>query len=149
MQSNSFAIRLLGFLKRKKIAFIYIPMSIYWLLITVGMTIPAEKIIKYSINDKLEHMISQFILAIFVLFFNAFQEKFKIIRKHPFIFVFVFLALYGAVSELIQLFIPDRFCDIYDWLADIIGILTAVILLYPIFGKALKNFNESIKVSDN
>jgi VanZ family protein len=138
MQSNSFAIRLLEFLKKKKISFVYIPMVVYWLLVSIGTVIPAETIYKYSINDKLEHLIVYFILTIFVIFSNAVQDKFILLRKHPLIFAFLFIAVYGMLNELAQLYIPDRFCDFYDWLADVIGAFMAIILIFSLFGRAFK-----------
>jgi VanZ family protein len=113
-------------------------MLVYWLLISVGTVIPVKILYKYTINDKIEHCIAYFILSIFIILFNSMQGKFAILRKHPFLFSFLFIALYGMFNELAQLYIPDRFCDFYDWLADVIGALIAIMLIYPFFGKAIK-----------
>lgn len=138
MQSNSFAIRLLEFLKKKKISFVYIPMIVYWFLVSIGTVIPVETLYKYSINDKIEHLIIYFILTIFVILSNYVQDKFLFLKRHPYFFALLFIALYGMLNELAQLYIPERFCDFYDWLADVAGASLAIILVYSIFGKADK-----------
>ena len=34
---------------------------------------------------------------------------------------FQFVALYGAADEIHQRFVPNRSCDVLDWLADTLG----------------------------
>ena len=46
---------------------------------------------------------------------------------------------YGLSDEIHQMFVPGRSCDPWDWLADSLGALVAVVLLCwlaPLVGKA-------------
>lgn len=45
------------------------------------------------------------------------------------IIAFIATALYGISDELHQLFTPDRYCDLNDWLADCIGGLLTIVPL--------------------
>ncbi len=123
-------------------------MAIYWILMSAVTAIPAASIYKYSINDKLEHFIAYFILTIFVIFSCAFQRKLALLSRHPFISTLLIIAVYGMLNELAQLYIPDRFCDFYDWTADVAGSILAFFVIYPVFGKAFKMLYNG-KIADN
>lgn len=46
------------------------------------------------------------------------------------------LATYGAVTELMQgMFTETRFASVYDWLADLAGILIALLLISVVINK--------------
>jgi VanZ family protein len=55
----------------------------------------------------------------------------------------LFTSLYGASDELHQYFVPNRSCDFYDWLADSIGAVMALITIY-LLTKFYKPFNRFI-----
>lgn len=46
--------------------------------------------------------------------------------------VVVFVSFYGATDEIHQLFVPGRFCDVWDWVADTLGGMVSVALILPI-----------------
>lgn len=141
MPLNLFVIRLLKILKHKRVFYVYIPMALYWLVVSIGNILPPSAFYKYQLNDKLEHYLVFAILTLFLIVSNIVQEKFLILRKHPFLSSFVFVAFYGMLNELIQLYVPDRFCDFYDWLADVTGAFTTIVVLYPILRKAVRELN--------
>lgn len=148
MQSNSFTIRLLKYLRKKKALFVYSPMFIYWFSVTVVNMIPADKLYKLQFYDKAEHIIAFFVLTVFLVFTCMVQEKFILLAKHPFITAFLLSSFYGFLNEIIQLYVPGRFCDFQDWLADVIGALAALLIMYPAFFGAVRILNkERVKVS--
>ncbi len=70
----------------------------------------------------------------FILFLTAYysfnnQKKFKLLNENVIFTSLVFSVLYGALDEVHQLFVPGRSCDIYDWLADVAGVILAIIFL--------------------
>lgn len=42
---------------------------------------------------------------------------------------------YGATDELHQMFVPGRYPDLVDWMADATGAILGVALFYPFFSK--------------
>ncbi|MBN1960169.1 MAG: VanZ family protein [Deltaproteobacteria bacterium] len=71
-------------------------------------------------SDKVLHVIAYAILAVFVYIG---LPKFC---SYPTIIAFSFSAIYAISDEIHQAFVPGRTCDIYDWLADIIGALIGI-----------------------
>jgi VanZ family protein len=141
MPSNSYTIRLLKFLKSRKTLFVYVPMIIYWVLVSVANVLPPGSFSKYQFNDKAEHFIAYFVLTGFLCITNMVQNKIYLFRTHPFTPAFLFAALYGFLNEIIQLYVPGRSCDFKDWLADVSGAMFAVVLLYLVFIRAVRFLN--------
>lgn len=52
----------------------------------------------------------------------------------------VISALYGASDELHQFFIPPRTCDVWDWMADLLGSVLGVFVYATINYWALKKY---------
>lgn len=70
--------------------------------------------------DKLQHLIAFFTLAgALGLWPSPGQWKFRARRTS--LAVFLCAALYGAIDEAHQYFVPGRDANIWDWLADAIG----------------------------
>lgn len=143
MPSNSFAIRLLKFLKDHKALMVYAPMIIYWLLVSIVNALPPGSLSKITINDKVGHCLAYFILTGFICIANMVQNKFYILKTHPFIAALIFAAFYGMLNEIIQLYVPGRSCDFQDWLADVAGGILAVLILYPVFYKSIRLLKEN------
>ena len=74
--------------------------------------------------DKMVHFVLFAILSLLVA--KALEEKriqYKVWQ------LFVFISLYGAVTELIQLYLEGRHGDVYDFMADAVGVLLALLIL--------------------
>jgi len=122
MQSNSFLTRLYKYFGSHTISLIYIPLIVYWITLFILTTIPADAVPQLFENqDKYEHFIAYCVLAIFLSLALYFQKKSILISSKAFLFALLFILAYGAVDELHQLFVPGRYCDFYDWLADSSG----------------------------
>jgi VanZ family protein len=102
-----------------------------WLLwasaIFIGSSIPGQSLPDFSIFsvDKLLHAGVYAVLAWFGLFSLKTINPDLSVRKFYF-FIFLIHGIYGISDELHQLFVPNRSCDVFDVLADLIGIALAM-----------------------
>ncbi|MEG8989549.1 VanZ family protein [Ignavibacteria bacterium 4148-Me] len=95
----------------------------------------------FTSQDKIEHLIAYFILSFLLTLSLHFQKKSVKISKNYLMFTVVFLILYATIDELHQFFVPGRYCDIYDWSADMIGGIIGIFLSNS-FIKVNANKNE-------
>ena len=86
---------------------------LFGLGITVGDVVPNE-----SLNDKVEHVVAFFVLALGLLLFWVLA----VLRAG------VVLAVYGIAIELLQLKMPDRHGSVMDFMADIAGMAIGLVL---------------------
>lgn len=109
---------------------------LYWVTIFILTTIPADAIPQFfNWQDKIEHFSAYFVLAVLLNLTLYFQKQFKLISDKSFLFTALFVAGYGAIDELHQLFIPGRQCDFFDWTSDTIGGLIGVLIVYTFLRK--------------
>jgi VanZ family protein len=129
---------LFKFLELHKKYFVYLPLLFYWLLILTLTSLPGNDMPDVKISDKIEHLLAFGGLGFLLHLSLRIQDKFSTIKKMPWLFSILFVALYAAFDELHQLFIPGRSCDINDWIADMIGVTIGVgimALLMVVFDK--------------
>jgi len=74
--------------------------------------------------DKIAHVILFAILTFFVA--KALKERQV---QYKVWILFVLISLYGMSTELIQLYLEDRHGDIYDFAADVVGVVIALLIL--------------------
>ncbi len=142
MQSNSFLIRLYKYLGRHTITLIYIPLIVYWITLFIMTTIPADNVPRLFENqDKYEHFIAYCGLAILLSLALYFQKRSILISSKAFLFALLLILAYGAVDELHQIFIPGRYCDFYDWLADSLGGILGIGIVFLFVRKISKNYS--------
>src|SRR3989339_1325078 len=140
MQSNSFLIRLYKYFGSHTITLIYIPLIVYWITLFILTTIPADDIPKLFENqDKYEHFIAYCVLAMLLSLALYFQKRSILISSKAFLFALLFIFAYGAVDELHQLFVPGRYCDFYDWLADSSGGIIGIGIVFLFVRKISNN----------
>jgi len=100
------------------------------MILFIATTLPAERLPSLGFTDKLDHFIGYFILAFLVNLMLMYQRKSKFLfERAPFATVVICL-FYGVVDELHQLFIPGRSAETWDWVADALGTLTGVLIVY-------------------
>ena len=121
---------MLEYLEKHKKKLVYIPLIIYWIILLIATSLPGKDMPDLPVSDKIEHFSAYCILTIFLTFTVLLQNKYNILKKHAFIFTWVLVAIYGALDELHQLFIPGRDCDILDWTADASAALFGVLLVF-------------------
>ncbi len=137
MQLNSFMIRLLLIFKKRRYPLVYFPLAVYWIGMTFSITVSADILFKYNFNDKLQHAISFFILTLMLIIACSVQVRIKPLYSFPFLWAFLIASLYGTLSEIVQFFMPLRYCDIYDLAANFAGSLAAVLIGNLLFAKAV------------
>ena len=103
---------------------------IFWVLALVVMVlslIPGSA--SYSINnlDKLVHFGAFFILSILLLFAYKFSK--------PFFTTALVMALFGLAIEVLHLYVPRRVFSMYDFAADLLGIMVALVIYRIICSK--------------
>lgn len=103
-------------------------MALGWLLVAgvcAGSLVPARMISAITINDKLEHAGSYFVL---MLWFGGMFER----RRH--VPIAVVLAVLGFVLDLLQLTTATRDFDMRDVAADTVGVLLGLALSLSVLG---------------
>lgn len=132
-------IQLYNRLKLKKVQFVYLPLLFYWLILLTLTSLPGKELPKaLEFNDKLEHLIGYTILSLLIALALHFQTKFPVISKNFFLATVLIIAIYAGLDEIHQLFIPNRSCDFFDWLADMLGAILGGSISY-FFVRKFKN----------
>lgn len=126
------------FLSNKK-KFLYIPLGLYWLLLFILTSIPGRSMpVLFGVSDKFKHFGAYFVLAFLLNFTLLVQSKFPTLSKKSFIFTILIISVYGLFDEVHQIFIPGRYFDWWDLVADIVGGIVGIWLVNII----LKNYSK-------
>jgi VanZ family protein len=120
---------LFEFLEGRKKLFVYAPLIIYWTILFTATTLPVESVPTFAISDKINHLVAYFILSALLYLTLIYQRKSKTLFTHAPSAAILIASVYGALDEIHQIFIPGRFADILDWLADFVGSLLGVLLI--------------------
>jgi len=101
--------------------------GIYWCALFVATHIPAKRLPKIKVNDKLEHFTAY--LGLGLLLYISLWTSRPTWRRLWLIVLGIGMA-YGAIDEWLQA-IPfiKRTCSLADWFADVSGLAIAVTLL--------------------
>lgn len=131
MQSNSLRVQLYNLLKSRSRYLITIPLIIYWIVLFVATTIPTDAIPHpFGISDKVEHFFAYLVLAFLLTMFLHFSRREDGLFANPIKSGIIITLLYGAFDEIHQYFIPGRFCELGDYIANLVGILIGVLIAY-------------------
>lgn len=103
---------------------------IFWLLaiaVLILSLIPGS--VSHSIQhlDKLAHFGTFFLLSILLLQAYKFSK--------PFFTTAMVMALFGLAIEVVHLYVPRRVFSMYDFAADLLGIMAALILFRVLSSK--------------
>lgn len=119
---NSFFSHLAEKIQKSPKIYLYIPLGLYWVVLFLATTLPTTAMPQlFNAQDKLEHFAAYFLLGIGITISLFIQKKLKKLSQNVVLYSLLFLALYAGIDELHQQLIPGRFCDLYDWIADVIG----------------------------
>lgn len=98
------------------------------LLLVVMFTlthIPMTMTPGFTLSDKVFHFLAYMTLAFFLL--TSWELSSGLLQPKHYFAVWLFCTLYGAVDEITQIPV-GRTCDGLDWLADVAGVVTGLIL---------------------
>lgn len=116
--------------KNNKRNLIYIPLVLYWVLIFILTSLPSDAIsLVVSIGDKVNHLLAYFGLAFLLNFTLHFQSKISLTNMSAAILTIIIAGVYGAADELHQNFVPGRFPEFLDWIANVLGAFIGVLLV--------------------
>ena len=98
-------------------------LAVYWTLIFVGTHLPGVSQIAPPVNDKIQHFGAFFLLGTLLCYVTTSQRW--LVR-------FSMIGLvgmgYAALDEMTQQLIPGRYPDVRDFIADSIGLWSAIAL---------------------
>ena len=105
-----------------------ISLLIYWPTLFVIAHIPIPQLVrKAGVSDKSLHFIAYLILG-FLLWFAVSPDRKVTWRRAAAWLVFAVGICYGVIDELLQGVVAGRSCDAMDFFADVIGVLTGLII---------------------
>jgi len=143
MQLSLLSIRLYSFLESNKKSLVYFPLYFYWIILFALTSFPTDALPSFGIGDKFEHLIAYFVLTILMQLTFHFQKKYERLKLKPGYYAVLISALYGIVDEVHQYFIPGRYCDILDLLANFVGIILAFFLAKYFLETALSKVEKT------
>jgi VanZ family protein len=101
---------------------------IFVLCVIPGKNIPHISFLDFHFSDKLIHLSLFYIQAVLTIQGLSGQNHFKIPLDKAILLAFFYCSLYGGLIEIIQeLWCIDRSADIFDFFADVVGILLAIL----------------------
>ncbi len=104
--------------------------AIFWVLVLfIQSSLPTlnPPSLGISAEDKLAHIIIYTILGYLMTRAFFFSEN-KRLNKNAFLLSIIIGLLYGIFDEIHQMFVPGRYADVFDVVADFIGVLLAQVL---------------------
>ncbi|MDA3861371.1 MAG: VanZ family protein [Melioribacteraceae bacterium] len=111
-------------------------------MIFVLTSIPGSSIPKVLGGvDKIKHFGAYFVLAFLLNFALQIQNRYPLISKKSILFTFLITLFYGLFDEVHQIFIPGRYFDLWDLLADVVGSVVGIFLVKIIISN-YKNENN-------
>ncbi len=119
---------LYSYLEKHKRYLIHLPLIIYWLVLFVLTSLPASVAIITAFSDKISHFGAYGLLSVLLYLTMYFQDKFKLLKKYPGLFTILIASFYGMLDEIHQIYVPGRFAEVLDWLADFTGSVVAVLI---------------------
>lgn len=99
-------------------------LAAYWLCIFVGTHLPnmGEIVdLRFEVNDKVKHFSAFFLLGGLLCYVTNSPRWLK-----RFAIIGVVGMTYAAIDEITQNFIPGRYPDVFDFVADAAGLWTAI-----------------------
>lgn len=131
-----------SFLKAHRKRLVYLPLIIYWIILLIATSIPTDDFprVLMTVGDKVKHFSAYFILGGYLTIAFSVQERFPLLRKYFIIAAILAATVYGLIDEIHQAFIPGRFYELLDWVADILGasvgsLIVGLSLKKYVFGK--------------
>lgn len=123
---------------RVRLAFVCL--AAYWLVIFGGTHLPSASLIHVPANDKVKHFVAFFGLTLMMCYVSSWRQT-----GQRFIVIAVIVEMYAAIDEWTQRFIPGRTPDRLDFVADTLGMWTAIVLYLLIRQKFRKPLNAWLR----
>ncbi len=107
-----------------------VPAIVFALVIFVLSQIPGEMLPPkvFDLQDKLLHFLAYFLFGVTLVIATI---TIRNSRKRV-LFVILLGSLYALLDEVHQMFVPGRYWDLSDWLADTLGVFLAIFFVNKI-----------------
>jgi VanZ family protein len=125
MQLILYANRLYKFFEKYFSRHIGLILATYWIVLFILTSIPSNALPSIGTSDKIKHFGAYFVLTLLVRFYAHFRRKFFFSSKQQITLIAILVLVYGIFDEIHQYFIPGRFFDLLDLLANFLGIIAA------------------------
>ncbi|MBI2213703.1 MAG: VanZ family protein [Acidobacteria bacterium] len=103
-----------------------IPAALYMAAIFLASSVPGNEI-TIAFDDRVAHFLEYFVLGALLLFFvSSFRWGSSRIAGAA---ILVFVSLHAVADELHQSLVPHRDSSLKDWVFDMLGATTAVLVL--------------------
>jgi VanZ family protein len=130
---------LFDFLERRKKHLVFTPLIIYWIILFLATTLPVQSVPSIAIGDKINHLAAYFVLSCLLYLTLIYQRKSEYLFNKAAFATIVITSVYGALDEFHQMFIPGRFAEVLDWLADAAGAILGVLIISYLIKKLKYN----------
>ncbi len=127
------------FLERRKKHLVFTPLIIYWIILFLATTLPVQSVPSVAIGDKINHLAAYFVLSCLLYLTLIYQRKSEYLFNKAAFATIVITLVYGALDEIHQMFIPGRFAEVLDWLADATGAILGVLIISYLIKKLKYN----------
>ena len=114
-------------------------LALFWAIVIAALhAIPGQDLVFLHLDD-LFQLDKLFHLGVFaigaLLLVRALKQQYA---KHAFRYTFLAYALYGLLLEIMQgACFKGRYADLLDWVADVAGVLLALLLYQKIYPNEL------------
>ena len=117
--------------KSSAISFIFkIAAFLYAILIFVFSSIPyARTPLGFELGDKLLHLLVYLIFSL-LLFFSFYTSPRIFWQRYAYLFSLIVGIIYGLLDEVHQGLVPGRQQDVFDFLADLLGVLLGLFMVW-------------------
>jgi VanZ family protein len=108
------------------------PAVLWAVIIFILSSIPSVNLPKFGwlASDKMAHVGVFMVFAGLTCRALRHQQLFPLFSRRAFLFTVLFTAVYGALDELHQYFVPGRDSDPVDWIADVAGSIVLVAAIW-------------------
>jgi hypothetical protein len=125
-RADSLRLFLMALSRQQKV--IIISLVSYWLTLFILTHIPIPLLIREAgVSDKSLHFLAYLIL-VFLLWFAISPDKKVNWRRHAIWWVLFAIVAYGIFDEWLQAYVAGRSRDVWDFIANLAGTLTGLIL---------------------
>ncbi len=117
-----------NWLKQDKSIYAWVPATMWMSVILLFSVLPFPDGLALVVSpfDKLIHFAEYAILALLIMG-ALYRSETATFEKNA-LFTLILAGGYGIVMELLQHFVPGRAMELYDMVADIVGVATGIIL---------------------
>ena len=109
----------------------HLPALFLYLLIFLSSSIPGDNLpqLNFQFSDKIIYILAFFFFIFFFFLFLKNQIISVKLSQLADLFGVFFAFIFGITDEIHQYFVPNRTCDIFDMVADLIGGLMGYLIV--------------------